>query len=376
MAEIRIGMVGYAFMGKAHSNAWRQVSHFFPGKLTPKLQAICGRNRAGVEKAAGELGWNSVETDWRKLLERKDIDVIDVVTPGDSHAEISIAAAQAGKHVLCEKPLGNTFAEAKAMVTAVEKAGVRNMVLFNYRRVPAISFVKQLLAEGKLGRIFHFRAQYLQDWIVDPQFPRVWRLDKTVAGSGALGDLGAHITDLAQYLLGPLDKVMALTETMIKTRPMPDDPTKSGEVTVDDSALYMGKIGEITASFEVTRLAPGRKNCLMFEINGSQGSVRFNLERLNELEFYDRTQPEPLQGWTNIMMTDGAHPYVGHWWPAGHIIGYEHPFVHAVADFLASVDTGKPVHPDFRDGAGVNAVLDAVAASAASGQWTPVATMK
>lgn len=384
MAEINVGMVGYAFMGKAHSNAWRQAPHFFPGIRTPRLKAICGRTRSAAEKAASQLGWESVETDWRKLIERKDIDIIDVVTPGDSHAEISIAAAQAGKHVICEKPLANTLAEARAMVQAVQKAGVRNMVLFNYRRAPAMALAKRFIEQGKLGRIFHYRAQYLQDWIVDPEFPRVWRLDKTVAGSGALGDLGAHITDLAHYLIGNVDKVTALTATMIKERPLPQDVPSGGlktgksserklaPVTVDDTAMYIGKIGETTAMFEVTRLAPGRKNYLALEINGSKGSLRYNLERFNELEFYDRTMPEEVQGWNNIMVTDASHPYISHWWPAGHVLGYEHPFVHAMADFLTAIDKGTPIHPDFVDGAGVNAVLDAVEKSAANGTWVNV----
>jgi predicted dehydrogenase len=384
MAEINIGMVGYAFMGKAHSNAWRQAPHFFPGIRTPRLKAICGRTRGSVEQAAKELGWESVETDWHKLIERKDIEVVDIVTPGNSHAEIAIAAARAGKHVICEKPLANTLAEAREMVKAVEGAGVRHMVLFNYRRVPAVALAKRFIEEGRLGRIFHYRAQYLQDWIVDPEFPRVWRLDKTIAGSGALGDLGAHITDLAHFLVGPVDRVSALTVTMIKSRPLPaGEPSgglktgkaaekKMAPVTVDDAAIYLGKIGEITATFEVTRLAPGRKNYLAFEINGDKGSLRFNLERLNELEFYDRTMPEVVQGWNNIMVTDGAHPYISHWWPAGHILGYEHPFVHAMSDFVAAIDQGSPIHPDFADGAGVNAVLDAVERSAANGEWTNV----
>ncbi len=373
MAEIRIGMVGYAFMGKAHSNAWRQVSHFFPGVGQPRLQSICGRTRAAVERAAAELGWASVETDWRKLVTRDDIDVVDIVTPGDSHAEIAIAAARAGKHVICEKPLGNNASEARAMVEAVDKAGVRNMVLFNYRRVPAISFAKQLIEEDRLGRIFHFRAQYLQDWIVDPKFPRLWRLDKTVAGSGALGDLGAHIVDLAHFLVGQVEAVTAQTQTMIPERPLPGKPEQLAPVTVDDSAQFLGKVGATTAAFEVSRLATGRKNCLMLEINGSKGSLRFNLERLNELEFYDRTQPERLQGWNNILVTQKDQPYITHWWPDGHILGYEHSFVHAMADFLASLQGNQPVRPDFKDGLACNAVLDAVEASAQSGAWAKVA---
>lgn len=372
MADLNIGMIGYAFMGKAHSNAWRQAPRFFPGGRIPRLKVICGRRRDAAQQAASQLGWEEVETDWRKVIARKDIDVVDIVTPGDSHAEIAIAAAQAGKHVLCEKPLANTWREALAMVAAVQSAGVKNMVLFNYRRFPAVTFARQLIAERRLGRIFHYRAQYLQDWIVDPEFPRLWRLDKSIAGSGALGDLGAHISDLALYLLGPIEKVSALTATMIKERPLPGNPKQKAPVTVDDCALYLGRIGEATATFEVSRLAPGRKNFLTWEINGSKGSLRFNLERCNELEFYDRAQPEALQGWNNILVTSAAHPYIPHWWPAGHVLGYEHTFINAIADFLAALESGAEIHPDFADGAITNAVLDAVERSAASGQWESV----
>ncbi len=373
MPEINVAMIGYAFMGKAHSNAWRQAPHFFPGPLQPRMKVICGRHREAAAEAAARLGWEEVETDWRKVIARPDIGIVDIVTPGDSHAEIAIAAAQAGKHVICEKPLANTLPEARSMLAAVKMAGVRHMTLFNYRRVPAMRLARQFLEQGRLGRLFHFRAQYLQDWIVDPEFPRVWRLDKTIAGSGALGDLGAHVVDICHYLTGlRLDKVSALLVTMIPERPLPDQPRRMAPVTVDDAALFLARAGEMTAQFEVSRLAPGRKNCLLLEINGSRGSLRFNLERLNELEFYDRTQPEAVQGWNNILVTDARHPFIPHWWPAGHILGYEHPFVHAVAEFLEAVSSGGEIHPDFADGADCNAVLDAVERSAASGHWENV----
>ncbi len=373
MAEINVAMIGYAFMGRAHSNAWRQAPHFFPGPLKPRLKVICGRRQEAAQQAADQLGWEEVETDWRRVVARPDIGIVDIVTPGDSHAEIAIAAAQAGKHVICEKPLANSLDEALAMLAAVKPAGVRHMVLFNYRRVPAMRLARQWIEAGRLGRLFHFRAQYLQDWIVDPQFPRVWRLDKTIAGSGALGDLGAHVVDICHYLTGRrVEKVSSLMATLIPERPLPDEPRRMAPVTVDDAALFIGRAGEMTAQFEVSRLAPGRKNCLTLEINGSQGSLRFNLERLNELEFYDRTQPEELQGWNNILVTDARHPFIPHWWPAGHILGYEHPFVHAMAEFLEAVAKGGEIHPDFADGAACNAVLDAVERSAASGAWTEV----
>lgn len=370
--QLNIGMIGYAFMGKAHSNAWRQAPHFFSGIPEPRLKVICGRHREAAEQAAAQLGWEEVETDWRRVLARPDVDIVDIVTPGDSHAAIAIAAAQAGKHVICEKPLANSLAEARQMTAAARQAGVRNMVMFNYRRVPALALARQLIAEGRLGRIFHYRAQYLQDWLVDPLFPRLWRMDKAIAGIGALGDLGAHIADLSLYLVGRLDRISACTATMIPTRPLPGEPGKTGPVTVDDCAVFMGRIGETTASYEVSRLAPGRKNYLALEINGSQGSLRFNLERMNELEFYDRTLPAAVQGWNNIMVTDKSHPYVSHWWPAGHMLGYEHTFVHAMADFLAAVAAGHDLHPDFADGAETNAALDAVLRSAASGNWETV----
>lgn len=374
--ELNIGMVGYAFMGKAHSNAWRQAPHFFPGIPQPRLKAICGRSREKTEEAAKRLGWESVETDWRRLIARKDIDIVDIVTPGDSHAEIAIAAAEAGKHVICEKPLANSLEEARRMVAAARRAKVKNLVMFNYRRVPAIALAKQMIAENRLGKVFHYRAQYLQEWLVDPLFPRLWRMDKTVAGVGALGDLGAHVADLSLHLVGRLDKLTAVTATMIPTRPLPGQPGKTAPVTVDDCAVFMGRIGEATASYEVTRLAAGRKNYLAFEINGDRGSMRFNLERLNELEYYDRTQPATLQGWNNIMVTDASHPYIAHWWPAGHVLGYEHTFVNAMADFLNAVATGADIHPDFADGAETNAALDAIERSAQSGQWETVAAVE
>lgn len=375
MPEINVAMVGYAFMGKAHSNAWRQAPHFFPGSLQPRLKVICGRHRDAAARAAAQLGWEEVETDWRRVIERPDIGIVDIVTPGDTHAEIAIAAARAGKHVICEKPLANSLPEAAAMLAAARQAGVRHMVLFNYRRVPAMRLARRLIEENRLGRLFHFRAQYLQDWIVDPRFPRVWRLDKTIAGSGALGDLGAHLVDICHYLTGRrVDKVSALLSTMISERPLPDQPDQMAPVTVDDAAIFTGLAGDMTAQFEVSRLAPGRKNCLMLELNGSRGSMRFNLERLNELEFYDRTQPDALQGWNNILVTDAQHPFVSHWWPAGHILGYEHPFVHAMAEFLQAVDSGAEIHPDFADGVACNAVLDAVERSASSGAWEAVSS--
>jgi predicted dehydrogenase len=382
-----IGMVGYAFMGAAHSHAWRTAGRFFDLPLRPELAALCGRNASAVAAAAQKLGWRSVETDWKALLARDDIDLVDICTPGDAHAEIAIAALEAGKHVLCEKPLANTVDEARAMAAAAERAaahGVRSMVGFSYRRVPALALARRLVAEGRLGQLRHVRAAYLQDWIVDPDFPLVWRLRKEVAGSGALGDIGAHIIDMAQYLTGDrLTEVGALTETFVKERPLPAAEgapgglsgsaggTERGEVTVDDAALFLGRFaGGALASFEATRFATGRKNALRIELNGSRGSLAFDLESMNELEFYDGAEDPDTAGFRRILVTEPTHPYVGAWWPPGHLLGYEHTFTHQVADLVADIAADRDPMPSFADGLRVQLVLDAVQRSAAaSGAW-------
>jgi predicted dehydrogenase len=385
MAEqVNVALIGYKFMGKSHSNAYRQVAHFFPdlGAL-PVMNTLCGRDRQAVEQAAGQLGWQQAAIDWKEVVRRPDIDLVDIVTPGDSHAAIAIAAAQAGKHVFCEKPLANTVAEAERMLEAVQKAGVRNMVAFNYRRVPAIAYARQLIDEGRIGRIYHFRARYLQDWIMDPNFPLVWRLDKNAAGSGPMGDLGAHIIDLARYLVGDFDEVTGMAETFIKERPLAESSdaglgarggATKGQVTVEDAAAFVTRFTNgAMGTFEVTRFAGGNRNANTFEINGSKGSLRFNLERLNELEFLDLTQPSTEQGFRDLMITDGAHPYMAAWWPAGHIIGWEHTFTHEVRDLMAAIAGKIPVHPDFLDGLRVQQVLDAVERAANSRRWERVA---
>jgi predicted dehydrogenase len=380
-------MVGYAFMGAAHSQAWRTVNRVFDLPLRVRMAAVCGRDEAKVAAAAGTLGWDGYMTDWRALIARDDIDVIDVCTPGDSHAEIAIAALAAGKHVLCEKPLANTVAEAREMVAAAEAAsvsGVRAMCGFNYRRVPAVTLLRQLVADGRLGRIRHVRAVYLQDWIVDPQFPLVWRLQRDKAGSGALGDIGAHIIDLTQYVTGQnISGVSALTETFVKQRPLPADSSGlaasvdgggTGDVTVDDAALFLARLdGGAIATYEATRFATGRKNGLRVEVNGSLGSAVFDLERLNELEFYDATRPGPEQGFTRLLVTEPEHPYMSAWWPPGHIIGYEHSFTHEMRDFVEAIAGGADPAPSFADALRVQLVLDAVARSAEQGStWTDV----
>ncbi|WP_372488403.1 MULTISPECIES: Gfo/Idh/MocA family protein [Micromonospora] len=382
-------MVGYAFMGAAHSQAWRTVNRVFDLPARARMALICGRDTAKVADAADTLGWDAYTTDWRDLINRDDIDVVDICTPGDSHAEIALAALAAGKHVLCEKPLANSVEEARAMTAAADVArasGVRSMCGFNYRRVPAVTMMRQLVADGRLGVIRHVRATYLQDWIVDPQFPLVWRLQKDRAGSGALGDIGAHIIDLTQFVTGQrISGVSAVTETFVKERPLPAESSglaasvdghtaPTGTVTVDDAAVFVARLdGGALATYEASRFATGRKNALRVEINGSLGSVVFDLERLNELEFYDATRPAVEQGFSRILVTEGEHPYMSAWWPPGHIIGYEHSFTHEMRDFIEAVATGVDPTPSFADALQVQLVLDAVARSAELGSsWAEV----
>ncbi|WP_432924310.1 Gfo/Idh/MocA family protein [Microbispora sp. CA-135349] len=377
---IGIGMVGYAFMGRTHSQAWRSVNAFFDLPIKPAMVAVAGRSAEATAQAAETLGWAHAETDWKRLLERDDVQVIDICTPGDSHAEIAIAALEAGKHVICEKPLANTVAEAEAMAAAARAAaarGVRSMVAFNYRRVPAIALARRFVEEGRLGEIRHVRAQYLQDWIVDPEFPLVWRLQKDKAGSGALGDIGAHIIDTAQFIVGErLVGVSALTETFVKERPLATNSaglsagggTGRGTVTVDDAALFIGRLsGGGLASFEATRFAGGRKNALRIEVNGSLGSLSFDFEAMNELWFHDHTIPSGEHGFRRVQVTEPDHPYAGAWWPPGHGLGYEHTFTHEVKDFIEAVAAGTDPTPSFEDGLRVQRVLEAVEQSAAEG---------
>jgi predicted dehydrogenase len=375
-----VGMAGYAFMGRAHSQAWRTAGRAFALPMRIDMAAICGRDAAKVAAAADQLGWRSHETDWRRLIERDDIHLVDVSTPGSSHAEIAIAALDAGKHVLCEKPLANTTAEAVAMVEAARRAernGVRSMVGFNYRRVPAATLARNLVAEGRLGKIRHVRAVYLQDWIVDPDFPLEWRLRREVAGSGALGDIGAHIIDLSQFITGQrISTVSALTETFVHERPLPGHTANGarGAVTVDDAALFLARLdGGAVATYEASRFATGRKNALRIELNGDRGSLAFDLERLNELEFYDATAPAAVQGFTTILVTEPDHPYVSGWWPPGHLLGYEHSFTHEVHDLVGDIAAGRSPVPSFADGLQVQLVLDAVERSAAEASgWVTV----
>lgn len=371
---IGIGMVGHAFMGAVHSHAWRSVHRFFDPPLVPRLAVLGGRDEGRARAAAEKFGWEDVETDWRKLVTRDDVGLVDVCTPGDSHAEIAIAALAAGKHVLCEKPLANSVAEAEAMAEAARRArdrGVRAMVAFNYRRVPALAHARKLVAGGALGEVRHVRAVYLQDWLSDPQAPMTWRLRRESAGSGALGDLGAHIVDAAQFVTGEVvTGVSALTNTFVKQRPAENGGTD--EVTVDDTALFLARLsGGAVATFEATRFALGRKNAMRLEINGSKASLAFDFEAMNELQWYEGGGTEA--GFRRILVTEPQHPYVGAWWPPGHLLGYEHTFTHEVADLLDAIGTGTDPAPGFDDGLRVQRVLAAVEESAAAqAQWTPV----
>jgi predicted dehydrogenase len=373
-----VGMVGYAFMGAVHSQAWRTAGRFFDLPCAPAMTVLCGRDPVATAAAAERMGWASVETDWHRLLTRDDVQLVDICTPGDTHAAIAIAALEAGKHVLCEKPLANSVEEAEAMVEAAEAAearGVRSMVAFNYRRVPAIALARRLVQEGRVGTVRHVRAQYLQDWIVDPSFPLVWRLQKDRAGSGALGDIGAHIIDVAQYVVGAsITGVTGLTETFIRQRPLPEASSGlaasggsgTGEVTVDDAALFLARFASgAIGSFEATRFASGRKNAMRLEINGSEGSIAFDFEAMNELQFHDHTEDVETAGFRRILVTEPTHPYLKAWWPPGHGLGYEHTFTHEVVDLVQAVGTGQTPSPSFADGLQVQRVLAAVERSAA-----------
>lgn len=385
---LRVGMVGYAFMGAAHSQGWRTAGRVFDLPRRPVLAVICGRDATAVRAAADRHGWEATETDWRALVERDDVDLVDICTPGDSHARIAVAALAAGKHVLCEKPLANTVEEAETMARAAERAqdsGQLAMVGFNYRRVPATALARRMVAEGRLGTLRHLRVTYLQDWLVDPEFPLTWRLRRELAGSGALGDLGAHIVDLAQHLAGErLAGVSALTETFVRRRPLPVGATSglsptstdgTGAVTVDDAALFTGRFASgALASFEATRFATGRKNALRIELNGARGSLAFDLERLNELWFHDATEPGTHAGFRRILVTEPDHPYLDAWWPPGHGLGYEHTFVHQARDLVHAVAEGRRPEPSFADGLQVQRVLAAVEESAEKNSvYTPIA---
>lgn len=383
--DLSVGMVGYAFMGAAHSHAWRTAPRFFDLPLRPRMRAVAGRDPQGVRAAAERLGWESTETSWQALVERDDIDLVDVCTPGHTHAEIVIAALEAGKHVLCEKPLANSVEEAEAMTRAAEAAaasGVRAMVGFTYRRVPAIALARQLVAEGRLGTLHHVRAQYLQDWIVDPQAPLSWRLEKDKAGSGSLGDIGAHIIDITQYITGDtISRVTGRLHTFVDERPLPSEHsglsgtagTGTGKVTVDDAATFLADFrGGAMGVFEATRFASGRKNAIRIEVNGSQGSIAFDFEDMNVLHFFDGTEDARTAGFRRILVTEPQHPYVGAWWPPGHVIGYEHGFIHQAVDLVRDIAADNDPSPSFADGLQVQRVLAAVETSSDNDSWQEI----
>ncbi len=377
--RLRIGMVGYAFMGAVHSHAWRTAHRFFDLPLTPELTAVAGRNLAAVTAAAERQGWKSVETDWRRLVERDDIDLIDICTPGNTHREIAIAALQAGKHVLCEKPLANTVEEAEEMADVARAAaanGVFAMCGFTYRRTPALTLAKRFVDEGRLGEIRHVRAQYLQDWLSDADAPLTWRMDKAKAGSGALGDIGAHSIDTAQWITGSdIAGVSAIMKTFVGERPVGGDlvglggkgasDAEKGPVTVDDATAFTARFDNgAIGVFEATRFALGRKNAMRIEVNGSMGAIAFDFEESNVLQYFDGSDDQAAQGFRRIIVTEPVHPYVGNWWPAGHGLGYEHGFTHQVVDLVNAISAGEQPRPSFDDALRVQRVLAAVEASA------------
>jgi predicted dehydrogenase len=381
MREIGIGMVGYKFMGKAHSNAYSTVGRFFDLDATPVMRCLAGRSAEGAKAAAERLGWTSSTGHWEELVDRDDVQIVDISAPSIVHKDVAVRAAEKGKHIFCEKPLAFTVAEGVEMARAAKKAGIVHMVGFNYRRVPALALARQLIEEGRLGRIHHVRATYLQDWLLDPAFPMNWRLRKKQAGSGSHGDLGAHLIDTAHYLVGDIREVVGMAETFVKTRPA--EGTSSGlsatagsgteSVDVDDATLFLARFENgALGSFEATRFAGGHKNGNHIEINGSKGSLAFGFERMNELELYSVDDPPHARGFRTILATEPVHPYMGPWWPPGHVLGYEHTFIHEVADLINAITKGKAVAPDFVDGLKVQCVLEAVEKSIEARGWTRV----
>jgi len=383
MKQLNVGLIGYKFMGKAHSSGWQRVGMFFDPSAKIGLKAICGRDAGWVEESRAKFGWESAETSWKKLVARKDIDIVDITTPSNVHKEIALRAAAEGKHLFCEKPLALTLSDAREMLAAANKAGVKHQVGFNYRFCPAIALAKKLIKEGKLGTIYHFRGRFLQDWIVDPEFPLVWRLDKKVAGSGSLGDLGAHVIDVARYLVGEFGSVIGLSKTFIKKRPIVErmeglsgkagSGAPRGKVTVDDATLFMiefknGGLGQI----EATRFAQGHRNDMGFEINGSKGSISFDFERMNELRYYSADDAPGTQGFRLIQASEGQHPYMKAWWPAGHVIGYDTTFVHELYEFVEAIVNDTSASPDFMDGVACCQILEAVELSIDRKKWVQV----
>ena len=384
MKELNVAIIGCRFMGKAHSNAWSQVPHFFDTGSKPVLKVACDIHEQPRRELAARWGWQEEESDWRKVVARDDIDIVDIAAPTFMHHEIAVEAARAGKHVFCEKPMAVDCNRAVEMRDAAVEAGVVHYLNHNYRRCPAVALARQLIDEGRIGRIFHWRGAYLQSWITDPQFPLTWQLRREAAGSGPHADLNSHLIDLARYLVGEITAVSAMTASFITERPFPDEATSGafqagagaqgkGAVTVEDAAFLIAEFANgALGSFEATRFAPGRKNYNNIEIYGSKGSLAFNLERMNELQYFSTDDPDYAQGFRTILATEASHPYVGKWWPPGHIIGYEHTFVHAMADFLEAVTSGGRIAPDFHDGVREMLVLYAGLESARTGARTEI----
>ncbi|MDL2206976.1 Gfo/Idh/MocA family oxidoreductase [Eubacteriales bacterium OttesenSCG-928-N13] len=383
MKTLNFGIVGYKFMGKAHSNALSRLPMFFETDMAIRKKALCGRDKEWAEQAAQTLGWDEVETDWRKLVARDDIDVIDITAPSNFHKEIALGAAQHGKHIFCEKPLALNLADAREMLDAANAAGVKHQIGFNYRFAPALVLAKQLIDQGKLGKIFHFRGSFLQDWIIDPEFPKVWRLDKKVCGSGSLGDLGAHVIDAARYLVGDMKTVTGMSKTFVKERPVVERMTGlSGKaaadapreaVDVDDATSFVcefenGALG----LFEATRFAQGHKNDMSLEVNGEKGSIRFEFERMNELHYFSASDEPGEQGWRLIQVSEGIHPYWSHWWPTGHVIGFPETFCHQLYEFVQSIEQDKPCVPSFEDGVKCAQIMEAVDLSIDRRAWVDV----
>jgi predicted dehydrogenase len=383
MDTLNFGLVGYKFMGKAHSNALSRLPMFFDTDLRVHKKVLCGRDGAWARQAAETLGWDEVETDWRRLAERPDVDVVDITAPSNFHKQIALGAAQNGKHIFCEKPLALTLADAREMLEAARRAGVKHQIGFNYRFAPALVLAKKLISEGKLGRIFHFRGSFLQDWIIDPEFPKVWRLDKKVCGSGSLGDLGAHVIDAARYLAGDIKSVTGMSKTFVTERPVVERMTGlTGKarsdaprepVDVDDATSFVcefesGALG----LFEATRFANGHKNDMRLEVNGELGSIRFEFERMNELHYFSASDSEGEQGWRLIQVSEGVHPYWAHWWPAGHVIGFPETFCHELYEFVQAIANDRPCAPDFADGVACAQVMEAVELSVERRAWVDV----
>lgn len=387
MKKANVAIIGTKFMGKAHSNAWSSAGKFFQLGVEPVLKVACGQDLQGTNDFAHTWGWETVENDWHKVVERKDVDIIDVCTPTYLHKDIVLAAAKNGKQIFCEKPIALDYAEAKEMYEAVEKAGVLHYLNHNYRRCPAVAFAKQLISEGKIGQIFHWRGAYLQDWITDPNFPLTWHLQSKFAGAGPHYDLNSHSVDLARYLVGEVKTVSAMLKTIITERPLPSKTAgtfksgaagvEKGQVTVDDAAFMVVEFENGTlGSFDASRFASGRKNFNTFEIYGSKGSLAFNLERMNELQYLNLDDPVDEQGFRTILVTNATHPYVAAWWPPGHIIGYEHEFTHAVVDFLTAYEKGTKIEPNLYDGLMNVQILEAAIKSSNTGQRITVKDIK